>query len=174
MVGLVVASLFSASVSAGLQVRSLSLSIAVTADQCSDTDILCAAAVNSHVHINLPRSSRLQYRDVNILAVTDVHGWLAGGDRWSASSPPSSGTFGDLVSLTARARDAAKQQGKDVFLVDNGDVVDGTGVCVCVCVCVCAALMSPPNHDVFICHEFRCFCRAHGFRVITIEEKHFR
>eukprot|EP00750_Incisomonas_marina_P015692 INCI1851.1.p1 GENE.INCI1851.1~~INCI1851.1.p1 ORF type:complete len:588 (-),score=85.56 INCI1851.1:107-1789(-) len=69
------------------------------------------------------------FRDVNILAVTDVHSWIAGGDRQvPQGTPPLDATFGDLTSLKERAQEAAAKEGKDVFLFDNGDVIDGTGL----------------------------------------------
>ena len=75
----------------------------------------------------------VEYRDVNLLAVTDVHSWIAGGDRQGVpGSPPIThsltASFGDLVSLLERARADARAVGRDVFLVDNGDVIDGTGL----------------------------------------------
>ena len=75
----------------------------------------------------------LEYRDVNLLAVTDVHSWVAGGDKQPvAGTPPAShsltASFGDLVSFVERARAAARVAGKDIFLLDNGDVIDGTGL----------------------------------------------
>jgi 2',3'-cyclic-nucleotide 2'-phosphodiesterase (5'-nucleotidase family) len=75
----------------------------------------------------------LVFRDVNILAVTDVHAWLAGGDRETTGYSPSinstlDATFGDLVSFADHAKSLAAAVGKDVFLVDNGDIVDGTGL----------------------------------------------
>lgn len=70
----------------------------------------------------------LEFQDVTIFAVTDVHSWLAGGDKESNSSLTLDGNFGDLVSFVERARKAASNVGKDIFLVDNGDVIDGTGL----------------------------------------------
>jgi 2',3'-cyclic-nucleotide 2'-phosphodiesterase (5'-nucleotidase family) len=69
------------------------------------------------------------FQDVNIVATTDVHAWIAGGDRQvKAGTPALDATFGDLTSFAQRAKAAAAAQGKDLFLVDNGDVVDGTGL----------------------------------------------
>ena len=45
-----------------------------------------------------------------------------------ADTPPLDSTYGDLVSFKARVVAEATKSGKDVFLVDNGDVVDGTGI----------------------------------------------
>jgi len=74
-------------------------------------------------------STALEFRDVNIFSVTDVHSWIAGGDKQVAPGTPLlDGTFGDLTSFVERARTAAAKEGKDVFLIDNGDVIDGTGL----------------------------------------------
>ena len=71
----------------------------------------------------------ITFQDVNIVATTDVHAWIAGGDRQvKAGTPALDATFGDLTSFAQRAKAAAAAQGKDLFLVDNGDVVDGTGL----------------------------------------------
>lgn len=71
----------------------------------------------------------LTFRDVNVLATTDMHSWVAGGDRQvPAGTPALDASLGDLVSFTERARADAAKLGKDVFLVDNGDVIDGTGI----------------------------------------------
>lgn len=62
-------------------------------------------------------------------AVTDVHSWIAGGDRQVLPGTPAlDANFGTLTSFAMRAKAEAALEGKDVFLVDNGDVVDGTGL----------------------------------------------
>ena len=54
------------------------------------------------------------FRDVNILAVTDVHSWIAGGDRQvPQGTPPLDATFGDLTSLKERAQEAAAKEGAE-------------------------------------------------------------
>ena len=74
-------------------------------------------------------SAPLTFRDINVLAVTDVHSWIGGHNREAVYTPqPLTGTFGHLVSFVTRAKAVAARTGKDVFLVDNGDVVDGTGL----------------------------------------------
>lgn len=81
-----------------------------------------------HVSVYALRTrASVTFQDVNIFAVTDVHSWLAGGDKESTGTNLDA-TFGDLVSFIERARAAASKVGKDVFLVDNGDVIDGTGL----------------------------------------------
>lgn len=76
-----------------------------------------------------PTPAPLVFRDINILAVTDVHSWIGGHNRDGVyTQQPLNATFGSLVSVVERAKAAAAREGKDVFLVDNGDVVDGTGL----------------------------------------------
>lgn len=56
--------------------------------------------------------SEITFRDVNILAVTDVHSWIAGGDRQvPRGTPLLDATFGDLTSLKERAEEAAAKEG---------------------------------------------------------------
>eukprot|EP00041_Stephanoeca_diplocostata_P007301 m.102432 g.102432 ORF g.102432 m.102432 type:complete len:557 (+) comp16821_c1_seq2:219-1889(+) len=65
--------------------------------------------------------------DVNILAVTDVHGWVS-GHRHNDRDPPSTADYGDLVSFHSHVQDLADAQGKDILLVNSGDIVDGHGL----------------------------------------------
>ena len=72
----------------------------------------------------------LQLGDINLFVVTDVHSFIAshfhadglcGAKRCDAD-------FGTLSSFIARVRERADEEQKDVFVFDNGDVVDGTGL----------------------------------------------
>ena len=72
----------------------------------------------------------LTLQDVNIFVTTDVHSFVAshfhndglcGTQRCDAD-------FGTLNSFIDRLRSAADRSHKDIFLFDNGDVVDGTGL----------------------------------------------
>lgn len=75
--------------------------------------------------------------DVNILVTTDMHGWVDShvhpcAGYCTASLPAESNealdaNFGHLVDLYTHLRSEGATKGQDVFLVDNGDVVDGTG-----------------------------------------------
>ena len=69
----------------------------------------------------------LQFADINVLVTTDVHSWLHAHPH-PDHSPLLDADFGDLLSFWRHARAAANAQGRDLFLVDNGDVVDGTGL----------------------------------------------
>lgn len=74
----------------------------------------------------------LPLHDVNLLAVTDVHSWIFGGDMEAPQGANHSfmqdAGFGDLISFVSHVRAQANAVGKDVFLFDNGDIVDGTGL----------------------------------------------
>ena len=72
----------------------------------------------------------LQLSDVNILVTTDVHSFIASHSHTDGlcGSERCDADFGELVSLLHHVRQKADALGKDVFLFDNGDVVDGTGL----------------------------------------------
>ena len=73
------------------------------------------------------RDVPLPLAKVNILVTTDVHSWIA-GHAHPDHSPQSDAAFGSLVSFHSRVKKAAAAAGRDVWLFDNGDVVDGTGL----------------------------------------------
>ena len=79
------------------------------------------------LQLQLPLSAALLFRDVNLLITTDVHSWLA-GHAHPDHTPRLDADFGDIVSFVERVRTAADAQGRDVFLLDNGDIVDGTAL----------------------------------------------
>ena len=62
--------------------------------------------------------------DINILVTTDLHGWL----QRRAHSDFLDASLADVLSLFERLRHLARANGQDLFLFDNGDVVDGTGL----------------------------------------------
>ena len=75
-------------------------------------------------------SGAVGFSDVNLLVTTDVHSFisshlhndgLCGSSRCDAD-------FCTLVSFIERVREKADAARKDVFVFDNGDVVDGTGL----------------------------------------------
>ncbi|CCG80847.1 Phosphoprotein phosphatase [Taphrina deformans PYCC 5710] len=66
----------------------------------------------------------LHWGQVNFLATTDTHGWLAG----HLLDPNYSADFGDFSSFVYRMKLQAKQMGVDLLLVDSGDLHDGTGL----------------------------------------------
>ena len=65
----------------------------------------------------------LPWNDVNFLVVTDVHSWVAGHPH----EPLLDAGYGHVLSLFEHLSAAAAAQGRDLFLVQNGDLNDGTG-----------------------------------------------
>ena len=70
---------------------------------------------------------KVEFRDVNILVVTDTHSWLA-AHMHNDQAPPANATIGNITNFVSTMKELAKREGKDVFFFDNGDVVDGTGL----------------------------------------------
>jgi len=68
---------------------------------------------------------QLPLGDINVVAVTDVHSWVAGHSR---HEPFLDADYGDVLSFYQELEEAANKVGKDVFFVMNGDMVDGTGL----------------------------------------------
>jgi len=73
----------------------------------------------------------LKISDVNIVVTTDLHAWVEGRKH----QPHLNATIADMVDMVATLRRIAAENGKDLFLFDNGDVNDGTGLSA-----------SAPNH----------------------------
>ena len=72
----------------------------------------------------------LQLSDVNLFVVTDVHSFISSHlhDDGLCGAKRCDADFGHLVSFMEHVREAADAEKKDVFMFDNGDVVDGTGL----------------------------------------------
>lgn len=66
----------------------------------------------------------ISLQDVNILAVTDVHSWVAGHSHNHSLDVD----YGDVLSFYERLNATAAEQQKDLFFVMNGDWIDGTGI----------------------------------------------
>lgn len=76
--------------------------------------------------------SKLPVGRLNVLVVTDVHSWI-GGHRFrdeSGDSPQvlSDATYGDVLSVYLNLKAQFSSVGRDLLFVNNGDVVDGTGL----------------------------------------------
>lgn len=65
----------------------------------------------------------IEWRAVNILHLTDVHSFIAGNRHESIDSD-----YGDLLSFIGHMHDLAGARGVDLFVVNTGDIVDGTGM----------------------------------------------
>jgi 2',3'-cyclic-nucleotide 2'-phosphodiesterase (5'-nucleotidase family) len=70
----------------------------------------------------------IPWGDWNLLIITDDHSWLAGHNP--THEPNLDVDAGHVVSFYQQLQEQARQQGRDIFLVHNGDWVDGTGLSI--------------------------------------------
>ena len=83
----------------------------------------------------------LNWKDINIVHITDVHSYVSGhrhgeatvssgwGDSWGlVPSAVQDADYADLLSFIEHMKDTARSLGKDLWIVNTGDVVDGTGI----------------------------------------------
>ena len=76
-----------------------------------------------------PQTIGLPLGDINILVVTDIHGWIAG--QHARHEPHLNVDMGDLISFYERLKEctaARSMKKRDWFLMFNGDFMDGTGL----------------------------------------------
>eukprot|EP00290_Baffinella_frigidus_P011167 CAMPEP_0180145142 /NCGR_PEP_ID=MMETSP0986-20121125/17459_1 /TAXON_ID=697907 /ORGANISM="non described non described, Strain CCMP2293" /LENGTH=564 /DNA_ID=CAMNT_0022089393 /DNA_START=72 /DNA_END=1766 /DNA_ORIENTATION=+ len=94
-----------------------------------------ALPVSVPIGDNLPDASRFAYADeakkgeltfsdINILQLTDVHSWLSGHKHEIGVEA----TYADCLSFFEHLKANAAKFGKDLFLFNSGDIVDGTGL----------------------------------------------
>ncbi|CBQ68022.1 conserved hypothetical protein [Sporisorium reilianum SRZ2] len=80
----------------------------------------------------MPRSDdklrELEWGDLNMLHSTDVHGWFQGHRKLSPPEPSYSGDWGDWASFATKMRSKARSEGRDLLLIDTGDLHDGNGI----------------------------------------------
>ena len=67
----------------------------------------------------------LPFGDINVVILTDVHSWLGSHRR---QQPKYDADLGDILSFWERLKEDSDENGRDIFLVNNGDFVDGTGL----------------------------------------------
>ncbi|PWZ01397.1 Metallo-dependent phosphatase [Testicularia cyperi] len=70
----------------------------------------------------------LDWGDLNILHTTDIHGWFQGHRKLSPPEPNYSADWGDWASFAFKMKQKAKNEGRDLLLVDTGDLHDGNGI----------------------------------------------
>ena len=80
----------------------------------------------------MPRSDdklrELEWGDLNALHSTDVHGWFQGHRKLSPPEPSYSADWGDWASFASKMRTKARSEGRDLLLIDTGDLHDGNGI----------------------------------------------
>lgn len=69
------------------------------------------------------RQFPIEWKAVNLLHLTDVHSFIAGNRHEGIDSD-----YGDLLSFIGHMHDLADERGVDLFVVNTGDIVDGTGM----------------------------------------------
>lgn len=67
----------------------------------------------------------LPWGDINIVHLTDTHGWLAGH---LFNQPEYAADWGDLISFLEHIHHIAEKQDVDLLVIDTGDRHDGTGL----------------------------------------------
>lgn len=68
---------------------------------------------------------QLPIRDINIIVLTDVHSWVMGQGRHDTNL---NANYGHVLSFYEKLKALCNSKGADLFLMNNGDVVDGTGL----------------------------------------------
>lgn len=109
--------------------------------------------------INLPLG------DINAVVVTDVHSWV-GGHR-AHEAPAMDADYGDVLSFHEHL--LSLQTNGDVFLVNNGDFMDGTGLSTYPPIHLEPILQKMPwdavtvgNHDVYKNETVEFMTRSNG------------
>nr|XP_019012947.1 vacuolar protein [Kwoniella pini CBS 10737]OCF51728.1 vacuolar protein [Kwoniella pini CBS 10737] len=91
--------------------------------------LLLASVLGARASIELPEPTRqLEWKDVNFLSTSDIHGWLLGHQHDTWPEPNYSGDYGSLASFATHMRRIASEKGVDLLLVDAGDHHDGSGL----------------------------------------------
>lgn len=70
----------------------------------------------------------LTWGQVQFLHTTDIHGWFTPHHSDSAPSDSFGADWGHWVDFIRQMKDKAHQQGKDLIVVDTGDLVTGHGL----------------------------------------------
>mmetsp|Transcript_37576 Transcript_37576/g.88787 ORF Transcript_37576/g.88787 Transcript_37576/m.88787 type:complete len:549 (+) Transcript_37576:112-1758(+) len=65
-----------------------------------------------------------KFQDLNFLQLTDVHSWLSG----HAHEAKDEAGYPDVLAFVQHLQSMAWKEGKDLFLFNSGDIVDGTGL----------------------------------------------
>ena len=98
--------------------------------------------------------------DINLLVTTDMHSWLEGRKH----QPQLNASIADLETMAGMLRERAAAEGKDVFLFDNGDINDGTGLSASAVnhVDYLTALLRTVSYDALNCGNHELYARGDG------------
>ena len=76
-----------------------------------------------HKPAPLAVGASIEWRRINLLHLTDVHSFIAGNRHEGVDAD-----YGDLVSFVQHLHALADARGVDLFVLNTGDLVDGTGM----------------------------------------------
>ena len=81
--------------------------------------LLLCENVHGRLNVSLP------FGDINVVALTDVHSWVAGH---GPGEPELNVDYGHVLSFYQLLKFHCDSNNMDLFLVVNGDWIDGTGL----------------------------------------------
>jgi 2',3'-cyclic-nucleotide 2'-phosphodiesterase (5'-nucleotidase family) len=102
----------------------------------------------------------LKLSDINLVVTTDMHSWIEARKH----EPHLNASIADLETMVGTLRALASAQGKDVFLFDNGDINDGTGLSAAATnhVDYLAPLLQTVSYDALNCGNHELYARGDG------------
>ena len=134
--------------------------------QASDPDLVPLPGSSLSRDDVLDSGAALRWGDINIVSITDVHSYISGhrhGDAtvnagWEPGygiipTAPQDADYADLLAFIEHMKASAAAQGRDLFVFNSGDVLDGTGI----------SNLSPVNGE-----EVLPLVRAIPFDAVTI------
>jgi len=68
-----------------------------------------------------------EFNDINILVVTDAHSWISKHIH-DDNDPSLNADYGDIASAYLQLQSLAAESNSDIFLLNNGDHVEGSGL----------------------------------------------
>lgn len=87
---------------------------------------LASSSPSSSTTARMLNQPDLPFGDINLVVLTDVHSWVAGHSKNEA--PDLDVSYGDVLSFYERLSDHCQSNDMDLFFVQNGDWIDGTGL----------------------------------------------
>jgi len=97
----------------------------VSAAASTTVSVVAASILFLLFHVSTAETVDLPLSDINVVVLTDVHSWVAGHGR---HEPHFNADYGDVLSFYKRLEFYTSSIEKDLFFVNNGDFMDGTGL----------------------------------------------